>query len=120
MSVVLLTSDLMTSSRIEAIAGHLGMQCKTAISVAVLDDCLIEGTRLVVLDLSMPELVPSTIVPKIRTSLAARPQIVAFGPHVHGELLEEAETSGCDVVVSRGEFFARLPEMLSRGLSPST
>lgn len=120
MSVVLLTNDLMTSSRIEAIAGHLGMQCKTALSVAALDERLVEGTRLVVIDLSTAEMAPSTVVPKIRTSLAARPQIVAFGPHVHGELLEEAETSGCDVVVSRGEFFARLPEMLSRGLSPSS
>src|SRR5688572_29968005 len=107
MSIVLLSGDLMCSSRISAVAAHLGMPIATAMGVASLDDKLVEGTRLVVIDLSTSGVEPSVLVPKIRTALAARPQIVAFGPHVHGELLEEAETSGCDVVVSRGEFFAR-------------
>jgi hypothetical protein len=120
MSIVLLSGDLMCSSRIAAVAGHLGMSCATAMSVAALDERLVPGTRLVVIDLSTPEVAPNVLVPKIRTSLAARPRIVAFGPHVHGELLEEAETSGCDVVVSRGEFFARLPELLSHGIAPAS
>ena len=37
-------------------------------------------------------------------------------PTIAWQLLEEAETSGCDIVVSRGEFFARMPELLSRRL----
>ena len=117
MSIVILSGDLMCSSRIAGAADHLGMACATAMSVAALDDRLVEGTRLVVIDLSTAGVEPSVLVPKIRTALPARPQIVAFGPHVQGELLEEAETSGCDVVVSRGEFFARLPDLLSRGVS---
>lgn len=120
MSIVVLSGDLMCSSRISLVAAHLGMTCTTAMGVAALDDRLVDGTRLVVIDLSTSGVEPNVLVPKIRTALAARPQIVAFGPHVHGELLEEAETSGCDVVVSRGEFFARLPELLSRGVSPTS
>ena len=120
MSIVLLSGDLMCSSRVAAAASQLGLPCATAMSVAALDGRLVDGTRLVLIDLSTMGVVPSTLVPKIRTALPARPQIVAFGPHVQGELLEEAETSGCDVVVSRGEFFARLPELLARGVSAAT
>jgi hypothetical protein len=115
MSLVLLTSDLTCSSRIAGAAAHLGLVCTTAMSTTALDERLVSGTRLVVIDLSTPGVVPSVLVPRIRTAVVPRPQIVAFGPHVHGELLEEAETSGCDAVVSRGEFFARLPELLARG-----
>jgi hypothetical protein len=119
MSIVLLSADLTCSSRAAGVASQLGFPCTTAMSVAALDDRLVAGTRLVVIDLSTAGVVPSVLVPKIRTALTPRPQIVAFGPHVHGELLEEAETSGCDIVVSRGEFFARMPELMSRGASAS-
>lgn len=98
----------------------MGVPFATAMSTAALDDRLVEGTRLVLVDLSTSGVVPSVLVPKIRTTLKARPYIVAYGPHVHGELLEEAETSGCDAVLSRGEFFSRLPEVLARGLSTTS
>lgn len=117
MSIVLLSSDLMCSSRVAGAAKFSGLTVATAMSPAALDDRLVEGTRLVLLDLTTPGLEPSTLVPKIRTTLRVRPRIVAFGPHVHGELLEEAETSGCDVVISRGEFHARLAEILHETIS---
>ena len=118
MSVLLLSGDLTSSSRLAGVAGHLGLSLTTAMSVAALEDRLTDGTKLVVVDLSTAGLVPSVVIPKIRTMLKVRPYIVAYGPHVHGELLEEAETSGCDAVLSRGEFFSRLPDVLSRGLAP--
>lgn len=118
MSVVLLSSDLMCSSRVAGAAQQCGLSATTALSVAALDDRLVEGTRLVLIDLSTRGVVPGELVPKIRTSLRVRPRIVAFGPHVHGELLEEAETSGCDLVLSRGEFHARLGDVLMQHLAP--
>jgi hypothetical protein len=42
-----------------------------------------------------------------------RPQVVAFGPHVHETLLVAAEAAGCDLVLSRGQFFSRLDEIVS-------
>lgn len=112
MSIVLLCDDMMMASKVAAAAGRVGLSCSTAMSVSALGDKLVEGVRLVVIDLSTSDLVPSVVVPKIRTTLKARPRIIAFGPHVKGELLEEAETSGCDAVYSNGEFFARLGQLL--------
>ena len=119
MSVVLLSSDLMSTSRIAGAAKQIGIECSIALSLAALDAKLVEGTRLVLIDLTMPSVVPSVLVPKIRTALKVRPHVVAFGPHVHGELLEEAETSGCDRVLTRGEFFSRVVEILSSTVAPA-
>jgi len=113
MSLLLVSNDLMTGSKVSAVAGRMGLACSTAMSIAAAFDKLTEGTSIVVIDLSMPGLKSPELVPKLRTALKVRPRIVAFGPHVYGELLEEAETSGCDVVVSRGEFFARMPDLLA-------
>jgi hypothetical protein len=117
MSLLLVSADLMTGSKVAAVAGRVGLGYAAAMSTAAVFDKLTEGTNIVVLDLSTPGLKSPELVPKLRTALKVRPRIVAFGPHVYGELLEEAETSGCDIVVSRGEFFARMPELLTRGLS---
>jgi hypothetical protein len=40
-------------------------------------------------------------------------RVVAFGPHVHEERLAAARNAGCDEVVSRGEFFARLDAIVT-------
>ena len=114
MSLLLVSNDLMTGSKVSAVAGRLGLAYSAAMNVAAAVDMLTEGTGVVAIDLSMPGLKSPELVPKLRTKLKVRPKIIAFGPHVYGELLEEAETSGCDVVVSRGEFFARMMELLSQ------
>jgi hypothetical protein len=114
MSLLLISNDLMTGSKVAAVAGRLGLGYSAAINIAAAVDKLAEGTSIVAIDLSMPGLKSPELVPKLRTKLKVRPRIIAFGPHVYGELLEEAESSGCDVVVSRGEFFARMMELLSR------
>jgi CheY-like chemotaxis protein len=113
MSLLLISNDLMIGSKVSAVAGRLGLAYSSALDAATAVEKLTEGTGVVVLDLTMPGLKSPELVPKLRTKLKGRPWIIAFGPHVFGELLEEAETSGCDSVVSRGEFFARMPELLS-------
>jgi CheY-like chemotaxis protein len=113
MSLFLVSNDLMTGSKVSAVAARLGLAYASAMNVAAAVEKLSEGTSIVAIDLSMPGLKSPELVPKLRTKLKVRPRIIAFGPHVYGELLEEAETSGCDVVVSRGEFFAKMMELLS-------
>jgi predicted metal-dependent hydrolase len=49
----------------------------------------------------------------LKTSAATRRiPIVAFGPHVEHESLEHARAAGADLVLSRGELHATLPEVL--------
>ena len=49
----------------------------------------------------------------IKTSAATRRiPVIAFGPHVAKDVLEDARQANADVVVSRGELQARLPQLV--------
>ena len=59
---------------------------------------------LVVLDLSRPGAVD--VLPKLRA------HTVGFCRHTMRDVIAAAEDAGCDLVLVRSEFFARLPEVL--------
>ena len=46
-------------------------------------------------------------------------RLIAFGPHVHKQRLDDAVAAGVDEAVSRGELFGGFPALLRRWLSPS-
>lgn len=77
---------------------------------------------LVLLDLTSERLPWRRWLHTMNTSAATRRiPIVAFGPHVNKELLDEARKDA-DAVVSRGELQARLPELIeehARKVDPS-
>lgn len=67
---------------------------------------------LVILDLTTERLPWRRWLHTMKTSSATRRiPVVAFGPHVEKELLDQARKDA-DVVVSRGELQARLPELV--------
>jgi len=50
----------------------------------------------------------------LKTSPATRRiSIVAYGPHVEGEMLKKARSSGADVVVARSYFSSHLGELIA-------
>jgi len=61
---------------------------------------------------SLPSLDVEEIVNHLKTKQSAATRVIAFGPHVHEKRLEAARRAGCDVVVSRGQFFAQLNTIL--------
>lgn len=94
-------------------ANRAGMTMRTAMAMSAIDGKLAEeAPALVVLDLSMSGSTPAELVPKLRAALPPEARILAFGSHVHTRLLAAAREAGCDIVVSRGEFFARLEDYL--------
>jgi DNA-binding NarL/FixJ family response regulator len=109
MHAVLLTGDLMVASRVAGAAARVGVSLETAATVERAVALCEQGrARLVLVDLSAPALKPRELVERLASVATVRPRIVAFGPHVHEALLSAAREAGCDEVVSRGEFFARL------------
>lgn len=110
-SIVLISADLMTSSRVASAATAGGITCRTALNIAKLGELIDAETSAVVFDLSTAGARAADVVAAVRKS-ASSAKVIAFGPHVHEALLASAAEAGCDSVVSRGEFFARLPELL--------
>ena len=115
MSVLLLTADLMVISK----AGTAGARTGVAVaSVSSADELVTKAEEapqdLVVLDLSLAGLDIEAVVARLQRLEAPPAAIVAFGPHVHEQLLERARAAGVDEVMPRGSFHARIEELLAQ------
>ncbi len=113
MSAVLLSGDMMVSSRVMSAARQAGVPLAIAQSPADLDERLSGDTRLVMLDLSQPALQLPVAVGAVR-AIAPVATILAFGPHVEEQLLAAAREAGCDEVMSNGQFHREQGAILAK------
>jgi CheY-like chemotaxis protein len=116
MAILFLTTDLMFSSRVAGAAARLGMTLKTAATPTALIELLsaAEPESLVLLDLNSPGVDPRQLAPSLRASPNPPRTIIAYGPHVHADRLAAATTAGCEEVLTRGQFNARMDETLAK------
>jgi len=114
MTVVLLSSDLTVLSRVEGAATRVGQTVRSASGEALaVELCKDDDTRTLVVDLSMQSVDPASLINQMRANEGSRTRVVAFGPHVHEQRLVAAREAGCDLVVSRGQFFSQLETILT-------
>ena len=115
MSAVALISDLLMRSQVAAAAARAGVE----IAIVAADNALVAKAenlrpRLVIVDLSHPELDPRQLFDRLQPLLPPEATTVAFGPHVHKQRLAAAMEAGFGRVVSRGQFHAEMEEILKR------
>jgi hypothetical protein len=91
MKIVAITSDLMDRSRITGAIEGVEFAREAAACA---------GADVVVIDLARD----AALVPAVRAA-APGARIVAFGPHVDADVLEQAAADGADVVLPRSRFF---------------
>ncbi len=91
MRIVAITSDLMDRSRITGAVDGVEF---------ARDAAACAGADVVLVDLARN----AALVTEIR-AVAPRARIVAFGPHVDTEVLEQAARDGADAVLPRSKFF---------------
>jgi DNA-binding NarL/FixJ family response regulator len=114
MRALLLTSDLICSSQVAGGAARTGVELATASTAdGLLDLAAAKTADLVILDLNTEGYDPRELVPQLRALRPSPRSIIAFGPHVHEARLAIAIAAGCDAVLPRGQFYARLDELLS-------
>ena len=105
MKLVLLSRDLMLSSRIDHVARKVGYSPKTYADLSSAQTELAdEEAKALFLDLQLPGLDVAKVVESARDLRGNDLLIVGCGPHVHEQRLEEARQAGCDRVVSKGQF----------------
>ena len=102
--------DLFMGSKVSGTAGQLGIQVKFASSRHALLDGARSRPDLVIVDLDAQQVDPLGAIREIRSASDLR--LIAFANHVHGARLEEARAAGCDEVLTKGSFSARLPTLL--------
>lgn len=116
LSILLITSDLMVSSRI---AGRATALPATVETVGPAADPRGGPFDLIVVDLQTAGRGAAELVSRARDLAAAQAElrparIVAFGPHVAVDRLAEAKAAGADLVVTRGEAIESLAAVVER------
>jgi DNA-binding response OmpR family regulator len=113
MNVILVTRDLAVVSQVDGAAARVGAAVR---SVSSEEDAgaiaIAEKAKLIIVDLGMATLNVKTLVEQLKGAAISPPRIVAFGSHVHVEKLAAAREAGCDEVMSRGQFFSQLNDVL--------
>ena len=113
MSVVLVTNDLFFGSRVAAAADRVGLPCESCSSLQEAQSlCEQNDQSVVIIDLTLANLDIASWMTAFGG--AKRPHVVAFGPHVHGTILDAARDAGCHEVLSRGFFANHLDQLLHR------
>ncbi len=116
MEIIFLTTDLLFSSRVAGAAARAGLKLRTAASRATLLDLAgaAEDNPIVLLDLNSPGVEPADVVPALRALPNPPRAIIAYGPHVQEDRLAAATASGCDEVLTRGQFNATMDDVLRK------
>jgi CheY-like chemotaxis protein len=113
-SAIFLSSDLVFSSRLASAGKRLGVEVSAISSVdAAIARIAAKPVRLVILDLATGNVELASAVARLREA-GNDVKIVAYAPHVHEATLKAARAAGCDEVLTRGAFDARMDELLSR------
>ncbi len=113
MTIVLLSGDLAVLSRVEGAATRLGQAVRSASRESqALELCDAQDAKMLIIDLSTSSIDVASLVHQLKSTEGSNPRVVAFGPHVHEQRLAAARDAGCDLVVSRGQFFSQLDTIL--------
>jgi DNA-binding NarL/FixJ family response regulator len=114
MAVLALISDLMMQSQVSGAAQRAGVGLQVASSVGALMAKAAESApQLVIVDLTHPGIDPVTLMEQLGPLLPPTSATLAFGPHVHKELLAAASAAGFGNVITRGQFHANMVMILA-------
>ena len=116
-------ADLLWASKIKATADALGVPCRPARTVEMLEARLADSPVCALLvDLDKGEEALTLIARAAQSPI----RVVAWGPHVAKDLLQSAREAGAHEVLTRGAFDHNLEEILitlnakARPASPSS
>jgi len=114
---LLLSDDLIDSSRIAGAARALDLTVKTVTSVEQLLKLSSEQPpSCLLVDLHFPGLDLAELLRGLRENGTASPRLVGYGSHVDAARLKAAREAGCDLVLPRSAFFERLPQEIGAWL----
>jgi DNA-binding NarL/FixJ family response regulator len=117
-SGLLLSDDLIFTSRITGVGSDLGLTIKVARSLdALLTLARHEQPAGVIVDLAFPGLEIASLIPELLAACGSKPRIIAYGAHVDTATLKQARQAGCDLVLPRSAFVEQLPAQLPAWLS---
>ena len=104
---ILLSDDLLFTSRIVGTARALGLEMQAVRSVGAVAELAQQGgPACVIVDLHLAGLELPALVSALRQGASCT--IVGYGSHVAADVLKAARDAGCDVVLPRSRFVETL------------
>jgi hypothetical protein len=112
---ILLSRDLIFTSKITGTAGALGHRVMVAgnrpLALTMIEQW---RPRVVFVDLAAGDLVSPEALAAYQVAAGPSAAFVAFGSHVDTEALAAARAAGCGEVMARSRFTAELPDIVRR------
>jgi CheY-like chemotaxis protein len=110
---LLLSDDMIFTSRITGTARDLGLAVKPARSIEALNALIHQQPPgCIIVDLGHPGLSIGTFMESLRKGCTPMPRVVAYGSHVDVDTLRTAREAGCYAVLPRSKFVEDLPRSL--------
>jgi DNA-binding NarL/FixJ family response regulator len=111
---LLLSDDLIFTSRIVGTGRDLGLPVKAARSAdALLALARQQTPRCVIVDLANPGLAIADFMSQLAAACSPMPFVVAYGSHVDTATLRAGREAGCPVVWPRSKFVEELPRAMA-------
>ena len=115
-TILYLAADLLWASKIKGTADALGVPARPVRTIDMLEARLADcDVKALLLDLDKPEEALQMIA-RLRGDAASDKdksiRLVAWGPHVAKDLLQQARTAGADEVLTRGAMDHNMQEIL--------
>ena len=117
MNLLILSDDLLISSRISGVATPLGLSLRQSTSLENMQILWKDfPADAVVVDLMLTDLDVKSVTEWLR-SCNNSVTVIAFCPHVFRDKIIEAKQADCNQVYVRGEFLSQLPSIIAQTLS---
>lgn len=115
-TILYLAADLLWASKVKGTADALGVPARPVRTMEMLEARLADcDVKALLLDLDKPEEAMQMIA-RLRGETASEKdksiRLVAWGPHVAKDLLQQARTAGADEVLTRGAMDHNMQEIL--------
>src|SRR5438132_1411407 len=118
---LLLSDDMIFTSRITGTARDLGLSVKPARSLEVLKALIHQQVpRCIIIDLGHPGLSIADFMQNLGKIGTPRPRVIAYGSHVDTATLRTAREAGCQAVLPRSKFVEELPRALPEWMRTET
>jgi CheY-like chemotaxis protein len=113
--VLAVVEDLFFTVKINESAKRAGVPIAFVKSQRDAIDQAAEAPSLIILDLNFAAIDPVDLIHKLKADPAlAKIQLIGYVSHVQGELKQQAQEAGCDMVLARSAFSQNLLRLLTR------
>lgn len=113
--IVAVLDDLFFTVKINESAKRAGMPVEFVKNEADALDRAQAQPALIIMDLNCRSLEPLELIRKLKTQEETRGvSVLAYVSHVQGELKQQAQQAGCDMVMPRSAFSQNLAQILKR------